>query len=207
MKKLLALSIVIALLSSCGGSSGSSGSKSNDLTPDETPTVAVNSHDAVDLGLSVMWATCNIGAATPYQNGDYFVNGGVVPMSGGELSSYDFQDTASANWGEPWRMPTLDEMKELLELKHGLTTINGVKGMQFTGANGNSIFLPCAGTRSWTLEDVGRYGGYWTSNQFREGFITRGNFLCFSDIVENGSITDGVNVLGLPVRPVCPVQQ
>ena len=36
-------------------------------------------HEYVNLGLSVMWATCNIGASTPQEYGDYFAWGETVP--------------------------------------------------------------------------------------------------------------------------------
>ena len=206
MKKLLALPIIACLLLSCGGGSGSKAVK--ELSPDETPTVMVENHPAVDLGLSVMWASCNIGAATPYEFGEHYVCGGSQPAYGGDSSSYDFMDTALLFWGQPWRMPTTEELKELLALKHGMTTVNGVNGMLFTGANGNSIFLPCAGTVSIAgKQDMGRLGGYWTSDTFMQGFIKKGNYLCFSDILKDGTISDAVNVSGLSVRPVCPVQQ
>ena len=57
-------------------------------------------------------------------------------------------DAASVNWGGNWRMPTQDEMQELLDnCTQVWTTQNGVNGRLFTGPNGNSIFLPAAGGR------------------------------------------------------------
>ena len=35
----------------------------------------INGHEAVDLGLSVKWAACNIGASNPEEYGDYFAFG------------------------------------------------------------------------------------------------------------------------------------
>lgn len=58
-------------------------------------------------------------------------------------------DAAYINWGEQWRMPTNEEVKELMENTHSLwTTQNGVDGYMFTSrTNGNSIFLPAGGCR------------------------------------------------------------
>lgn len=56
-----------------------------------------------------------------------------------------------------WKMPTLDQVKELIQnCKYQRTTINGVKGASFTGPNGRSIFLPAAGEHLWDiLNDAG----------------------------------------------------
>ena len=63
-------------------------------------------------------------------------------------------DAATTNWGAEWRTPTYDEWMELRDnTSHRYTTQNGVNGMLFTAANGNSIFLPAAGS----------YGYYWQS--------------------------------------------
>lgn len=55
-------------------------------------------------------------------------------------------DAATVNLGDSWRMPTKEEMKELVNCKHEWTTVNGVNGMRVTGPNGNSIFLPASGS-------------------------------------------------------------
>ncbi len=75
-------------------------------------------------------------------------------------------DAATANWGGEWRMPTNREFEELLEnTTSEWTTVNNVGGYRFTGTNGNSIFLPAAGSR-WDgeLSGAGSYGLYWSSS-------------------------------------------
>lgn len=120
-----------------------------------------NGHEAVDLGLGVMWATCNIGADTEEEFGDYFAWGetstkdaftysnsvtyglsDVVSISGN--AEYD---AASAIWGDDWRMPTLGDIDDLYsECTWQGTTINGNYGYKITSKiNGNYIFLPAAG--------------------------------------------------------------
>ena len=78
-------------------------------------------------------------------------------------------DAATANWGSGWKMPSLDQIKELFESYYTTsewTQLNGVYGYKITSkSNGNSIFLPAAGER---LEDglyyAGKYGNYWSSS-------------------------------------------
>ena len=75
-------------------------------------------------------------------------------------------DAATANWGQDWRMPTVDEMRELRDNCVMLWTVQkGTKGFLFTGPNGNSIFLPAGGYYfDSDHEDVGVGGYYWTSS-------------------------------------------
>ncbi len=79
---------------------------------------------AVDLGLSVKWATCNVGATTPEEYGDYFAWGETTTretyteetynVSMNDISGNAQYDAATANWGGDWRMPTYDELNELI---------------------------------------------------------------------------------------------
>ncbi len=75
-------------------------------------------------------------------------------------------DAATVNWGEGWRMPTYDEMEELLNnCTHIWTTENDISGRLFTGPNGNSIFLPAAGRYVGTgLDDQVDFGHYLSSS-------------------------------------------
>ena len=132
-------------------------------------------HDYVDLGLSVMWATCNIGAETPSDYGDYFAWGEAETKSSYTKdnsatygkSSDTFLDAASAQWGSSWRMPTRAECQELIDnCTWQWTTVGGHKGYKVTSKkNGNSIFLPAAGcpdTDSSSLLHANDRGWYWS---------------------------------------------
>jgi len=79
-------------------------------------------------------------------------------------------DAATANWGNGWRMPTLNEWNELfVNTTHTWTTQNGVKGCLFTASNGNSLFLPAAGYRYYdALNLAGICGYYWLSLLYTE---------------------------------------
>ena len=144
----------------------------------ETPATGMeNGYEWVDLGLSVKWATCNVGASKPEEYGDYFAWGETQPKYYYDWSTYKWcrgsyntltkyntrsscgtvdnkttldlsDDAARANWGGSWRMPTKAEQNEVLEqCTWTLTTQNGVYGHKVTGPNGNSIFVPVAGYR------------------------------------------------------------
>lgn len=77
-------------------------------------------------------------------------------------------DAAYVNWGSSWRMPTYDEIAELVNnTTQEWTTVNGIYGCKFTAANGNSIFLPPAGIRYDTnLKNLVYIGYYWSSSLF-----------------------------------------
>ena len=66
-------------------------------------------------------------------------------------------DAAAQIMGSGWRMPTDTEIQELLDnTTNEWTQVNGVNGRKFTASNGNSIFIPAAGTCSdGSVYDVG----------------------------------------------------
>ena len=157
---------------------------------DEPVTPPATGATAVDLGLSVKWASCNVGATSPEEYGGYYAWGETEEKTSYSWStykwcngSYDTQtkyctsssygtvdnkttldpedDVAHAKWGGGWRMPTKSEQDELRNsCTWSWTTVNGVNGYRVTGPNGNSIFLPAAGYRSRSGGDVYDSGSY-----------------------------------------------
>ncbi len=149
------------------------------IWPDE-PVIPEDNHEYVDLGLpsGTLWATCNIGAETPEEYGDYFAWGETQPKEVYDWSTYKWcngsmysltkyntntrlgivdgkteldpeDDAAYVNWGPWWRTPTAEQQHELYDKCEWIRTrSNGVKGYRIKGPNGNSIFLPAAGYRS-----------------------------------------------------------
>ena len=141
----------------------------------EEVTFKIPLHEFVDLGLSVKWATCNIGAKNPEEFGEYYAWGEITTKNIYDRSTYRYcnsngyitkycsnsyygnvdnkaileeqDDAAVVNWGESWRMPTYAEWNELSQLcTWTIITVNGVIGYRVTSKkNGNSIFLPAAG--------------------------------------------------------------
>ena len=76
-----------------------------------------------------------------------------------------YDDAATTNWGPDWRMPTKEEWEELYNNTTSTWTIqNDVRGRLFTASNGNSIFLPVGGYRSYGNFSNAIYGYYWSSS-------------------------------------------
>lgn len=178
--------------------------KINRVQPQSTNHYASNHthHQYVDLGLSVKWATCNVGASKPEEYGDYFAWGEVKPKEVYDWSTYKWcngseesltkydgyfdifdisfelelsDDVAHTNWGGDWRMPTAEDFIELIEqCTWTRATLNGVKGRKVTGPNGNSIFLPDVGIRKgdWC---GGKIGAYWSSWKTSTGVESNGS--------------------------------
>ena len=174
-----------------------------------------NGHEYVDLGLSVKWATCNVGANAPEQYGDYFAWGETMPKrryteknsltyckTMGDISGNVKYDAATANWGGDWRMPTKEEMQELIDKCTWIwTTQNGVEGYKVTSkTNGNSIFLPAAGYRSGSsLNYAGRFGYSWSSAP-SESNSSNAYYLDFYRV--SHYMSNYSRYSGLSVRPV-----
>ena len=147
------------------------------------------------LPSGTLWATCNVGASTPEGYGDFFAWGETVPKEFYNWDTYKWysdnynvmtkylpsnpfvtpdnkieldtlDDAAYVNWGPKWRMPTDEQMVELIEnCRWRWTQINGVNGQLAIGPNGNTVFLPATGYH-WMLNsklyDEGEFGSCWS---------------------------------------------
>lgn len=201
----------------------------------------------VDLGLSVKWASFNVGASSPEECGNYFMWAGTVddpeckynkltcPYQDPDFADPDnfidyflkycnttdagmpdyintlepMDDAATVAWGSDWRMPTADEMLELINntTVEKLAADNaeyGVAGFKFTASNGNSIFLPTAGYR-YLLKIYSDSGelGYWTSSLYTPSCLYA-NALCETGYGANKKLDVYFKgrYMGYPVRPV-----
>ncbi|MBR5748199.1 MAG: hypothetical protein IKY01_05360 [Prevotella sp.] len=178
----------------------------------------VSSDKAVDLGLSVKWASCNVGANSPEEKGDKFSWGETNPKTGsGGVSNYLYYDSntesyidigidikgtdydvAHVKWGGNWRMPTYTELCELRErCIWEWAQYNGVNGWVVKGNNGNSIFFP-----------VGKESIYlWASDmevKSMGGKYGISHCICFSNVTYQFS-NSGISRSSVAfVRPVCP---
>lgn len=148
----------------------------------------VYSAQAVDMGLSVKWASFNLGASKPEEYGFYYAWGETRPKDNYTWDTYKWgnpsssltkynntdkmitleqtDDVAHVKLGGKWRMPTDEEWSELRQkCTWKWTSMNGVDGRRVTGPNGNSIFLPAVGARDGlSLLNPVNYGDYWSSS-------------------------------------------
>ena len=183
--------------------------------------------EAVDLGLSVLWANWNVGASSETDAGNYYSWGETETKSSYNSSNYSHTDwfntpeldhdiirgttydAATVNWGKAWRMPTEEEFEELLQCTYEYLEINGKSGYKFTGINGNSIFLPMVGHYAYeSLQEASHY--YWTCDAAHL-MITSGSSYYFYSLPQVLSLNEKdvwttamSNIwIGCPIRPVC----
>lgn len=139
---------------------------------------AQDTKEYVDLSLpsGTLWATCNVGASSPEQTGNYYAWGEITPKDTYTEANYRFgatgsytkyctlsekgtvdgkttldaaDDAATANWGSEWCMPTAAQLQELItKCTYASVTENGVVCGKFIGPNGNYILLPKAGVKT-----------------------------------------------------------
>ena len=144
----------------------------------ESFTTAAQTMEYVDLGLSVLWAKCNIGAEQETESG--------ILVGFGDQSFYN-RSTSNDDY-TPWdiagteedviyylsidgeakmksKMPTVEQIEELIsKTTQEYVTEGDVAGIRFTAANGNSIFLPMCGYRNGDDTVADGNGYYWTGN-------------------------------------------
>ena len=217
----------------------------------QQPMNVEKGHEYVDLGLSVSWATCNVGADKPEDYGDYYAWGEVEPKESYTWVNYRFRtggydeadvrfskytsmlytsmldadnryyvaddktlldikdDVAHVKWGGNWRVPTDQEMFELIDsCTWTWTTVNGVNGCLITsnrpGFTDRSIFLPATGTYAWALDNtsVGTWGHYWSSSVNRDKTSHSAGVLVIGSNYRDVKKT--FRFKGQSIRPVCP---
>ena len=164
--------------------------KSESLVRKPTQAKKTANHDYVDLGLSVRWATCNVGATSPSDCGNYYAWAEIEPKSNYSENTYIYHndegqyyvfdsdiegtenDAAHVAWKGSWRLPTKKEWEELSsKCNWKWTNREGHNGYLITSSNGNSIFLPAAGGYVGNKLSYTEMGLYWSSKQM-EDFVS-----------------------------------
>lgn len=183
-----------------------------------------NGYDWVDLGLSVRWATCNLGAEYPYSHGNFYSWGALSTTSSYDPSKSLTYNNAIDNITESskfdaahiimkgtWRIPTKEECEELIK-KCTWTWVqnNGISGFVIKSkVNGNCIFLPASGVYEEPTVNINNeantLGCYWTSTpadkKFAEEHLKEAYALRFTS---NGPYTLFYSkYFGYNIRPVC----
>lgn len=195
--------------------------------------INISGVQAVDLGLSVKWATCNVGATKPEEYGDYFAWGEVKPKGVYSWKTYKYcngsrntftikynnkrdygrvdykttldvqDDVATVNWGSNWRMPTKEEQDELRTKCKWVWT-------KLNGVNGYKVIGPNG--NSIFLPAAGCMYRRSLSNAGSRGFYWSSSL--YTDYPSNAYyvfflsdhvlwIIFGYRSYGLSVRPVC----
>ena len=199
-----------------------------DVSTFKTTAEETSPYKEVDLGLSVKWAECNVGASSPEGYGGYYAWGeteekndydddtyehwidkdgdgyyesGEFDTLGGNISGTQY-DVARKKCGGEWRMPTSEEFTELKnKCTWEWTTYNGVDGCKVTGPNGNSIFLPAAGNICYTSQYYqGLYGYYWSGTLAPEKYTDQATTFIFGSSSQKNMTSR--QSFGLTVRPV-----
>lgn len=189
----------------------------------ETLDVDDEGMKVVDLGLSVKWASCNLGAKKSEQSGYYYAwgetevkanynatNSTTYSYSLSELRSMKVidsknillhsKDAAATKLGTEWRMPTKEESEELIKKCEWEWVLkNGVKGYKVTGPNGQFIFFPARGYFFGAqLYDTDECGCYWTATGYDNG-----NFSYALDFSKRGpKVNSSGRSGGRCIRPV-----
>lgn len=181
-----------------------------DNTTVSDPSGKINGYGYVDLGLSVKWATKNLGAEEkPQEYGGYYAWGETSVKSKyiignsktygnseiEDISGNSNYDAARALWGGSWRMPTFTEMEELVSKCSWNWTGSGYK---VTGPNGNSIYLPAAGyfEQDEVICKV-TDGSYWSAS---DGGGEYAVWLRFDE--QEREVVGVTRYLGCTIRPV-----
>lgn len=229
----------------------------------------------VDLGLSVLWAACNVGSCTHEGYGKFFAWAHTAPKSaycwskykyaynpkyypecpgpGGDADTIHYEygdngpnlgltkyntkeewdklklgfkddepdgkttldpgdDAALAIMGNGWRTPSVEEWNELIEgTTQERALVNGIGGIRYTAPNGNSIFLPFAG--SYTGDMHSNYsncgnqpqGQYW-SNEIDADYPYRAYILYFDDPNYTGDVFTTYGMVASTITFYDPVE-
>ncbi len=195
---------------------------------------------AVDLGLSVKWASMNVGAIAPENVGDYFAWGETEPRdfnyglywdeykwwgnyddktSSVIFTKYNFtdgktvldlsDDAVHVNWGGDWRMPSVEEVKELMD-NCDVSVVNesNAEGCLLTSKlNGKSIFIPYYSRYN---DSSYQFCVYWINSLYDwsssegEVYEPKAYASCFLLGEKDYPVNISYRYEVLPIRPVCP---
>ena len=253
MKKLLFLLniLILSVLTSCVDKDGEPTISGN---IDYSSAGMAEGYAYIDLGLSVKWATCNVGAQSPEYHGDYFAWGETqryktnftkktykwFPNSddyypyptkytyGDNKDGADYRtvlelsdDAANMNWGGNWRMPTPEEIEELInnctwtwgsqravyDTKEGKQVFSSYGYKVKSKINGKSIFIPASGYSVdgdvhgkredviiWSCAKPCEYGRYTSEEQHYAYSL--------SSLVDSIRLSGATRYCGIAVRPV-----
>lgn len=173
------------------------------------------SAEAVDLGLSVKWASTNLGATRSYQSGVYYHYGDTtrlaIATSIAQLPKTDIigtdSDPVSAELPDGWASPTRAQMLELINNCTWVKDIeHGFPGYRVYGINDRAqyyIFIPFAGyiNNSGQVAQENTAFMLWSGEQGDDD----GKAYCLQLVdgtANSGSVARTNKMWRLPIRPV-----
>lgn len=199
------------------------------VAPKESKPNVGEEYEYVDLGLSVYWASKNLGANKPEDTGSYYAWGETSPKSsfneynsstyGYHISNYGSKveddenyyslfsefDAATKKLGSEWSIPTITQWKELWD-KCNFEMIydsnKQLKGIKAIGVNKNYIYLPVTGAKYLLYSE--NEGCYWSKyGDIREPYKYALG-ISFPSRYGIYSFNDCAyfRYMGLPIRPV-----
>jgi len=199
----------------------------------ENKSHRVLGHVAVDMGLSVRWADCNVGAEKPCNRGSFYAWGEVSTKSSYTRATYKYNnsnklvkyctdsnygivdnkqklescdDAASISWGSEWKIPTKEQWEELKNnCKWAWVTIDNVSGYMVTSnITGKAIFLPVTGYYPGEKLMHTEMGLYWTSTLYPSVW-NNSYFAAYRFDISNDNYSIGRDSRsnGRPIRAVC----
>lgn len=184
----------------------------------------IGGFEAVDMGDAGIWASCNVGANSPEEFGDYYMWGSIKPNDIINGQYYDAlhcpyfghkytnkyynnriykleleDDAAYVNMKDKWRTPTYSECVNLImNCKIQIVSQNGVQGYLYTLKTDSSkkLFFPIAGA----MKDASRFMSdtalYWTADSYTDNYAEQ------SYSIKNSSGIDSSRFLGFPIRAI-----
>ena len=199
--------------------------ESNKTIQQKTESQTKDGHSFVDLGLSVLWSSCNLGAVKELDSGNYFSWGELETKAKFSTNNYSYNkrdfnvsllkynaddglrvlqlsdDVAQNKWGGNWRIPTSRELNELIEnCLRQFVRVKNRPGCSLIGPNGNSIFLPCTGyINNRTIVANDRNVCLWSSTIDAENNWFAGAVNINTSIARFVAFS---RAFGLPIRPV-----
>ena len=172
--------------------------------PISKPDGYINGHGYVDLGLpsKTKWATCNIGAQDPIQEGGKYAWGEIKEKTDynetncltykkpfDDISGNPSFDVSQSLWGSEWNLPTREDLGEIeAYCKWKWIKYKGVYGIKLVGPNGKSIFLPAPRLNQWNQF----VGDYWLSEPIGKMFGTD-NTSAWSISISKDTMVKGIS--------------
>lgn len=153
------------------------------------PPISIDDIDFIDLGLSVKWANCNIGAEVENPAGKFFAK----RMDGNLNDLYQWNTRGAI-------VPSINNFKELLTKCHWIwEEQKGTRGYKIVGRNGNKIFFPVTGDgNKYPGKYFETFGLLWTNEALLNEWRTDSLLLYFN--------ASAYQLTSYSTNKICPIR-